>query len=474
MDEAGEHLDAVNGHPVVSIWHYSLKHWSLSRRFAFTGSMITLAAAILVGLVISTSMARNRIEATATSTALFLDSVLGPIVQDLVIEGPNGAKTAELDKLLKSDQFRTRFPHVEIWLHDGSVIYSTSPELIGDHFNPPEGLTIAAAGEITARYTDLAADEHVVRDFKKPFLEIYVPIRGHLSEEVIAVAEIHEITDPLERELVTLRLRSWIAVAGAGILVMLALYGVVRWASREIDTQRAALQAQLYETSRISEQNKLLRERARRATVLVAEMNESKLRDLGAELHDGPAQLIGLAALRVEHARRAPTKTGRDAHLAEIETLLSDANLKVRNLSKGLVLPAIEDLPLCEVVSRAVKAHEQKTRTTVEVRGPTHGPKVHNAVNICVYRFIQEGLNNAFRHAGGMGQLVTCEWNNRILSVAVSDHGAPIPRPYTGLKDGLGLAWIRARVESLGGSMHIQQTNDGTTVSIMLSPTEIG
>ncbi|MCY0096969.1 sensor histidine kinase [Hoeflea ulvae] len=455
-----------------SIWHSMLSDWTLPHRFALIGGLITLAVTVLAGMVISSSLARNRIEAEATSTALLLDSVLGPIVQGLVLNGASGDETETLDRLLKSDQFRLRFPHVEIWLHDGRIIYSTSPGLIGKSFQPPDGLVAARAGKVSARYTDLSADEHVLRSFTKAFLEVYVPIRGHLSEEVIAIAEIHEITEPLERELETLRMHSWVAVGGASLLIMLAL-GVVSWASRQIDTQRAALQAQLRETSRISDQNRLLRERARRATILISEMNESKLRDLGAELHDGPAQLIGLAALRVEHVRRARSQVARDVHLTEIETLLADANLKVRNLSKGLVLPPIEGLPLCEVVSRAVRAHEQRTRTTVEAHCLDDGPKVHSAVNICVYRFIQEGLNNAFRHAGGIGQRVTCEWHEAMLFVAVSDCGASASARPEQTEGGLGLAWIRARVESLGGTMDVQSRHDGTTVSITLSTLEM-
>lgn len=477
----GTCLESTIELPVGAFWHGSLKNWSLARRFAVTGGVIATIAATLAGAAISGTMARTTIDATANSTALFLDSFLSPAVHQLVLDGSGSAEALELDRLLKSSQFSERFPHVEIWLPDGRIAYSTSPELIGAHFEPPEGLVLARDGEVTARYTDLSAEEHTMRHFEKPFLEIYVPIRAFLSENVIAVAEIHEVTGPLELKLRSLRIQTWAAVVGSSLLVMLALYGIVRRASKEIESQRAALHAQLYETSRVSEQNKLLRERARRASVLVSEMNEENLRELGAELHDGPAQLIGLAALRVEHARRAGDARARETHLGEIETLLADANLKVRNLSKGLVLPALEGLPLCEVVSRAVRAHEQKTRTTVAVVCPAPGPKVAYAVSTCVYRFIQEGLNNAFRHAGGQGQGVECEWKGGVLTVSVRDQGGMIPKDRDGVmpnagagsREGLGLTWIRARVESLGGAMQMKQNDDGMTVSMTIATSEV-
>lgn len=451
--------------PAVAGWRRIVEQWSLSRRFAVTGGVIAIAAAALAGAAISSIMARAAIEGTAASTALFMESFLAPAVQELANDAQTDAEIAHLDRLLTKQRFAARFPHVEIWMPDGRIVYSTSSKLIGQRFSPPEGLVAALGGQVAARYTDLGAREHVMRSFRNPFLEVYVPIRARSSENILAVAEIHEITGPLEAELRALRIRTWAAVIGSALLVMLALYGVVRHGSRQIESQRRALQTQLTETRRVSEQNRRLRERARQASLVVSQMNESTLRELGAELHDGPAQLIGLAALRVEHARRATTAKEREEHLREIESVLADANLKVRNLSKGLILPNIDDLPLSEVVSRAVRAHEQKTDTKVEVRCVESAPVVSKAVNACVYRFVQEGLNNAFRHAGGRGQRIECTHSDGTLSISVGEGCLKSPRPGAASSEGLGLTWIRARVESLGGAMQVYEDGTGLTIA---------
>ena len=47
---------------------------------------------------------------------------------------------------------------------------------------------------------------------------------------------------------------------------------------------------------------------------------------------------------------------------------------------------------------------------------------------ICVYRLVQEALNNAFHHAGGQGQWVSAKCRQGVLEVQVTDAGAGIDK----------------------------------------------
>ncbi|HYI27403.1 MAG TPA: hypothetical protein VD863_06075, partial [Bradyrhizobium sp.] len=171
---------------------------SLSRQFALTGGAIMLLAMTLAGYITAPIVSRAAIENTASATALFMDNFLAPLVQELATEDvllPDNAR--RLDDRLRSKSFEQRFPYVEIWKEGGRVAYSTTPALIGRRFPPPPGLLMALSGKVSAQYADLRAREHVLRSFDTRYLEIYVPIREHSSDRVIAVAEIHEITGPL-------------------------------------------------------------------------------------------------------------------------------------------------------------------------------------------------------------------------------------------------------------------------------------
>ncbi|WP_048709195.1 sensor histidine kinase [Microvirga massiliensis] len=432
-----------------------------------------LVAMTLAGLFTSRVVSRVTIESTAAATALFMESFLSPLVQELTTNDSLPAeKAAALDHLLSGEAFQVRFPHVEVWKEGGLIVYSGTPQLIGRRFPEPDGLVAALSGTVSAQYTDLEAKEHVERAFDDEFLEVYVPIREDLSGRIIAAAEIHEVTGPLKEKLFYVQLQSWLATAALSGLLMLSLFGIVYRGNRIINEQQAALRRRMEEIREVSEQNRLLKEKAQRASSRISEMNESYLRHVGAELHDGPAQLIGLAALKVEHVRRAKTGEKQEQELRAMASALANALSEIRTISKGLMLPDIERLPLDEVVDRVVRVHEQRTRTKVTVDFRCPDQPLSHAIKICVYRFVQEGLNNAFRHAGGEGQTVTCLFKDSVLIVIVQDSGRTGEGARVDLEAGLGLTGLRERVESLGGAFRIHRSeSEGTRIEMNLAVT---
>ena len=85
------------------------------------------------------------------------------------------------------------------------------------------------------------------------------------------------------------------------------------------------------------------------------------------------------------------------------------------------------------------------------------------AVKICCFRFVQEGLNNAWRHAEGHGQAVHLRRDDDVLVLSVLDRGPGFARlpELVGDDVGLGLAGLTDRVESLGGHISFGNRVDG-------------
>ena len=442
----------------VRSWRKRFGDLSLSSQFVVAGGLIMMIAAFIAGYFVSAIVSQISIERTAVSTALLIESLVAPLVQNLVTDDAlNKDSAASIDGTIGTAPFNRRFPYLDIWKKGGVVAYSTTTSLIGQKFEVSPGLAAAFAGDVSARYTDLSAREHMVREFRENFLEIYVPIRAGVTGQIIAVAEIHEVPNVLSRELRDVRVASWLAVASATSLIMLGLFAVVRRGSRTIELQQSELIKRIEDIERISNQNVLLRQRTLNASVRLTEMTELQMRRIGAELHDGPAQLIGFANVKIENVRRAATPEEREKELRSIESALADSLDQIRMMSRGLILPEIEYLPLSEVVKRVVHNHELRTGTTVAVHGGNVSQDFSHAIKICVYRFIQEGLNNAFRHAGGDGQTVFCDFTSMLLTVAVQDSGEENwAQPVTG-SSGLGLIGLRERVESLGGAFKVQR-----------------
>ena len=209
----------------------------------------------------------------------------------------------------------------------------------------------------------------------------------------------------------------------------------------------------------IAEQNRLLREQVQRASSRLSELNERNLRRVGADLHDGPAQHIGLVALRLDALRRAPVRQREKAH-REVSEALNAALAELRQISRGLVLPELDELPLKGVLERAIESHERRTHGHVERQIEDSATAASGAAKICLYRFVQEGLNNAFRHGGGLDQRVTSHMNGDRITVQVRNR-ITVPTGVSKTDAGIGLSGLRDRVESLGGSFDFKITAGG-------------
>jgi signal transduction histidine kinase len=81
----------------------------------------------------------------------------------------------------------------------------------------------------------------------------------------------------------------------------LLLAGFIQQASDTIARQELSLRTQVAQLTDLLEQNAELHERVRRAATRTTALNERVLRRISAELHDGPAQELGLALLRLDH-----------------------------------------------------------------------------------------------------------------------------------------------------------------------------
>lgn len=94
-------------------------------------------------------------------------------------------------------------------------------------------------------------------------------------------------------------------------------------------------------------------------------------------------------------------------------------------------------------------------------------------IKICLYRFVQESLNNAYRHAQGKGQRIDAKLDGDRIVVEVADSGPGLDSTRTSTSGGLGLSIMRDRIESLGGTLMITSSVDsGTRLSAQLSLTE--
>ncbi|MBM3095127.1 sensor histidine kinase [Ensifer sp. T173] len=429
---------------------------------------------VLVGAFVSRLIEEAVTRNSAATTALYVDSVIAPLLPDMqTTQILDGGVARALDETLGQGALGDRLVSFRLWRADGTVLYSSDEAQIGKRLELSDELRTAFSGRMVALF-DQSGEQSDKRPADMPILEIYNPVLQPWSGEVVAVSEFHEVSYDFQHGLNQARFYTWLAVAAFTLAFFVVLSAIVLRGSRTIETQRHALKDRIAQLSALLAQNEALRGRLQRASQRTAALNESHLRRIGADLHDGPAQLLAFASLRLDSDALTNPKTPgatRERSIAEIKESLDEAMQEIRTICSGLVLPQIETATLPEILKRVVHAHQQRTETTVELS--VFDPPDHLALSakICIYRFVQEALNNAYRHGGGVGQRVSQSTVGEQVTVEVGDNG-PGFDPDRVEPTGLGLEGLRERIESLGGAFEIKVSTSGTVVRMTISTEE--
>jgi signal transduction histidine kinase len=460
---------------------YKLRdHWnaqSLAVQFLLAGGLVSFAAMLIVGFLVTSQIEEGVTRNSAATTALYVDSVIAPLLPDMrKSEALSDPVARALDETLSQGALGERLVSFKLWGRDGTILYAKDKSLVGKKFGSSDNLAAAWTGKVVAEFNHLDDLESAAeRAGGQPLLEIYNPVLQPWSGEVVAVSEFYEVATDFEKNLRTARLWSWLAVAAETLAVFALLSAIVFRGSRMIEAQSSALKERVSELSALLTQNRQLRLRVQRASQRVTALNERYMRRIGADLHDGPAQLVALAALRLDSdALTSPdaAKDARESELVTIRSSLDEAMREIRHICNGLVLPHIEAAELPDILKLAVSAHEQRTGSRVDLSISGTPGTLSPSERICVYRFVQEALNNSYRHAGGAGQAVAQRFEGGRLVVEVADRGGGFD-PAVVRSEGLGLAGLRERIESLGGTFSVQSSASGTTVAMALNSEEL-
>ena len=437
----------------------SWSDWSLAQQFAVAGGIVMFLATIATGYFVSSRIEDVVVRNAGTATALYMEAFIAPLTQDLARQGSlSDASRAEIEWLISSTPLGDRVVSFKIWRKGGLVVEASNAAIVGMQFSPSDNLKLAWQGAVQADFDDTLDEESAAEQaLGIPLLEIYSPIRETETGRVIAVAEFYENATQLRSDLTRARLTSWGAVAALMTVIGASLFAVVLGGSRTIDRQVLAL-------TDMSQRNLALRLRVQGAASRFSALNDTVLRRIGADLHDGPAQLMGFVALRLDALRAHLTTDAARAEILSIERAVKDSIAEVRTIARGLSMPDVDRRALPDLIQALVDSHVERTGCAVQVTmGPGIGTDIPLAVKICVFRAVQEGLTNGWRHAEGRGQAVGLSRHGDFLRLVVQDRGPGLPANLNvsqlnpdDAESGMGLAGLTDRVESLGGHLELR------------------
>ena len=127
------------------------------RQFVLAGAIVLLAGMTSIGWWVANRISRSVIENTAAAAALYLDSSVAPLLQELATADElTPATQAQLDLLMAQPAIAGRIIGMNVWRLDGTIVYSRWKTLIGKKFLTEHDFRLAAAGQLATEYRRIA------------------------------------------------------------------------------------------------------------------------------------------------------------------------------------------------------------------------------------------------------------------------------------------------------------------------------
>lgn len=209
--------------------------------------------------------------------------------------------------------------------------------------------------------------------------------------------------------------------------------------------------------------------------ILVIKAQEEERKRIAREIHDGPAQAIANVVLRVEFCEKL-LDFEPDRVRIELLNLKDMVRVTLKDLRKiifDLRPMALDDLGLVPALNRYIT--EYKDKYQLEGKFVFFGTerRLKTAVEVGVFRIIQEALNNIWKHAKASRVTVRLEMSEEAVTAIVQDDGQGFDldsaiRANQG-RESLGLTSMQERVELLGGTFEISTApGKGTKITVRI------
>jgi PAS domain S-box-containing protein len=199
-------------------------------------------------------------------------------------------------------------------------------------------------------------------------------------------------------------------------------------------------------------------------------IQDQERRRIARELHDSLGQYLAGLKIALEMVSNTPSPEKRNSLLAECRDILEKSITETRTLSHLLHPPLLDEAGFASAASWFVTGFSQRSGIEVRLELPEDLPRLSEAVEIALFRVLQESLTNVHRHSQARTAEIKVEVDAEEICMEVTDHGRGVPDHVLrqlrgdGTQLGVGLAGMRERIHELGGTFDVTSNEKGTTV----------
>ena len=199
------------------------------------------------------------------------------------------------------------------------------------------------------------------------------------------------------------------------------------------------------------------------------EILENDRRKISGMLHDSIGQNLLLIRLNIMNYKKNHYDGFDVKEFDKTLELLDSTILEVKEVARNLRPLNIEELGLVMVLKMMCSKVSKEAGIKANVQIPEINVELDRELEICIYRVVQEALNNIIRHSKASKFAVDLTMHDGTITLIISDDGIGFkPRQLIDEKyfsEGIGILNMQERVERLNGIFHIDSDyNNGTTI----------
>jgi signal transduction histidine kinase len=200
------------------------------------------------------------------------------------------------------------------------------------------------------------------------------------------------------------------------------------------------------------------------------EMLEVEAKRIAHALHDEAGQLLVAVHLALADLDRDLPAPLHD-QVGGVRVLLDQIDEQLRRLSHELRPTILDDLGLAPAIEFLAEGVSKRTNQAISIHASLKD-RLPSAVEIALYRIVQEALTNAAKHSKARNVHIRVDRCGGHVRCSIRDDGTGFDLPAVlGRRGdtGLGLLGMQERLNSMGGTLHIESSpGQGTSLLINL------
>lgn len=202
---------------------------------------------------------------------------------------------------------------------------------------------------------------------------------------------------------------------------------------------------------------------------------DDERRRIARELHDSTAQTLAAVAMNLALVRNLsnPMDSSLRQTIEETLALAEQCSQELRSISYLLHPPLLDELGLVSALRSFMEGFTARTAIKVTLQTAPDLGRLSSAVEMTIFRIVQEGLANVHRHSGSRSASIQLRKLPEGIELIMQDRGRGLPPEVlspgaSGTRFGVGILGMRERAIQLGGRLDIESCGEGTTILVLL------